>query len=82
MEGDQGNKTQDDPIDDSKPTEPHDEDNQDDKKSKSSTSDTGSFNENIADPFALLEIRDRIVAANKNVDNVDLKLASLDTKLD
>ncbi|CAI9277159.1 unnamed protein product [Lactuca saligna] len=57
LESDQGNGAQANSIDDSKPSKHHDDvNNDDDKKSKSSTSGTGSSGENIASPFALLEL--------------------------
>lgn len=56
MKGNQGDKPQDTLIVDSKPTKPNDGDNEDHNKSKSSTSNTGSADDNIADPFFLLEL--------------------------
>ncbi|CAI9277347.1 unnamed protein product [Lactuca saligna] len=82
LKGDQENQVQGTLVDDSRPLEPNDDGNEDDKKSKSSTSDTGSSDENVADPFSMLEVRDRIVFSNSKVDKVDLKVIGLDMKLD
>ncbi|CAI9278181.1 unnamed protein product [Lactuca saligna] len=58
LEGHQYTPSQEAPQDDHKSIDG------DDQKSESSTSDTRSSNENITDPFAILELRDNIVEAN------------------
>lgn len=51
-------------------------------KSKSSTSDIRSTIENIADPFALLELWLNTTSENSKFDKFDQKVVNLDTKLD
>lgn len=58
-----------------------DDDDVDDKKSESSFSDTGSSDENIVDPFSLLELRDNVYTTNSKVDKATKKVTSLDSKL-
>ncbi|CAI9296547.1 unnamed protein product [Lactuca saligna] len=53
-----------------------------DHKSKTSTSDTGSSDENIVDPFALLELRDNVAIAYSEVGKVTQQVAGLKSKLD
>ena len=82
MKGNQGDKPQDTLIVDSKPTKPNDGDNEDHNKSKSSTSNTGSADDNIADPFFLLELWDNITSMNTKVDTLDQKVEVLGIKHD
>lgn len=72
---DLGDKTQGDPIDHSKISEPNgDEDNDvddDNKKSEISTSDIGSSDKNNVDLFSLLELQDNISLAKSNANKLD-----------
>lgn len=45
------------------------------KRSKSSTLDMGSLDENIADSFPLLELRDNVAKANSKVDSLNDKFS-------
>ncbi|CAI9285950.1 unnamed protein product [Lactuca saligna] len=54
---------------------------EDEKKLESSTLDIGSSDKNIVDPLGFLKHRDNITATKSKVDNTDIKLSSLDTKL-
>lgn len=71
----QGNKTKFNPVVNTEPFEPQNDDDDDDddndRKSESSTSNTGSSDENIADPFALLELRDKVASVVSKVESLD-----------
>lgn len=65
------------------PSEPQDDNgDEDDKKLESSTSDTGSSDENIEHPFALLELQDNLASCVSQVDSLDKTVANLDSKID
>lgn len=63
---------------------PHDDDKckDDDQDSKSSTSDTGSSDENIVDPFALLKLWDNVATVNSRIDKVIKDVSGIESKLD
>lgn len=60
-----------------------DDDNDDEINSaEQSSSDTGSSNENIAEPFTLLEMCDQIFRVDSKIENVNAQVEALDWKLD
>ncbi|CAI9280982.1 unnamed protein product [Lactuca saligna] len=54
----------------------------DDKKFEGSSSNTGSSDEQIADPFSILELRDSVDKFNSIVGTVNAKVGSLVSKID
>ncbi|CAI9271093.1 unnamed protein product [Lactuca saligna] len=81
--GNQGNGVRVNPTDNPSPPEPQDDNGDaDDKKSESFTSNTGSSDENIADPFSLLELQDNFAAAVSKVDSLDKVVAHINSKAD
>ncbi|CAI9261638.1 unnamed protein product [Lactuca saligna] len=58
---------------------PQDDANDNDTNSECSTLDIGYLDENFADPFALLELRDSIVSSASKVDSPDKQVANLDS---
>lgn len=76
-QGNQGIETKSNPAENTKIFKPWD-----DKKSESSTSDIGSSDENISNPFALLELWDNVAASVSKVDSLDKTIAQLDSKID
>lgn len=82
MESDEGKKAQANPLDNSKPSEPHGGDDDDDKKSEITTLVTRSLGENIADHLALLELRNNVASAIYKVDSLDQNVTGLVMKID
>lgn len=70
--GHQDSHTQEAPHDDGKRKDDADH------KLESSTSDTSSSDKNIADPFALLELRDNVATANSRVDKFTHQVTDLE----